>query len=161
MGPPITKGLVTPRGKSSWARWLLALVTTLIAGFLLYQYYLAQPLQEAILAEIPLGSEVKRLRSLAQERGVVGGNVMRWIPSSGTGPDRDDIQLRVDGVIIKTDFGLFRQENLGEYSSWSPSREEEADFSGEVMFFVGDSVMLGFSYLHGKLVKKDWGYLPG
>lgn len=90
---------------------------------------------------------------------------MQWIRSTKTVPDREDIQLRVGGATNRTDFGVFELKDLGDYTDWNPSADDAEGFTGEIVFFVdqpfGNSSMVGFSYVDGRLVKKDWGYLPG
>ncbi len=57
------------------------------------------------------------------------------------------------------------QKDLGDYDHWDPSVETEKHFTGEIVFFVkrglSDLVVIGFMFVDGQLVKKDWGFLPG
>jgi hypothetical protein len=115
---------------------------------------------ERLMASVPLGSGLSRLGEARRSGIVTGGRVMRWLPSPKGSPDRSDIQLRVDGATIRTEFGMFRQKDLGDYDVWTQDPGLAAGFSGEVVLFT-DSVQMGFVYIKGRLVKKEWGHLPG
>jgi hypothetical protein len=119
-----------------------------------------------IMARVPIGSDLDRLYlSVGKDRRAKPGDVMLWIPSSAKNPDFSDYQPRRHGVTIRTDFGMFRQKNLGNYSDWSPTEELRTRFTGDIDFFVdngqAETRALTFTYMNGKLVSKDWGFLPG
>lgn len=144
----------------------LRLVTLMaLVGIALGVVSCGPPAHERILAGVPIGSDLSGPKSVAQSRDVRPGSVMQWMASTQSAPDRSDIQLRTDGVTISTEVGMFRQKDLGDYSNWHPDQALSGHFTGEVVFFLdrgfADSIMIGFTYVDGRLKKKDWGYLPG
>lgn len=121
-------------------------------------------IQERLLASVPLGSPVTSLRSIRNCDAVRGGSVMQWRPEAVGTPPLSDIQIRLDGEIIETEFGKFMQKDLGDYDHWDPSGEAEKHFTGEIVFYVERGLsylVIGFMFVDGQLVKKDWGFLPG
>lgn len=123
----------------------------------------SSPNLQSVLSRVAIGSSIEELNSIARMRNVRSGDIMQWLPTNRF-PDRSDIQLRQDGVIIRNEFGVFLQKNVGMFSERA-SNMLPSQFTGEVVFFLdrsfSDGVVLGFTYIDGKLVKKDWGYLPG
>lgn len=117
-----------------------------------------------ILSLMPIGSSVKDLKDVRESEGVEPGRVMMWVETDDP-PTRNDVQIRRNGVVISTQFGIYLQRNLGPYDSWKPTDDEVERFTGEVQFYVsrplGNLILIGFTFVSGKLVQKDWGYLPG
>lgn len=118
---------------------------------------------ERIIASVPIGTRLSDLDGYLMRWKLDSGDVMQWSPTSGS-PDREDIQIRREGVKIRTEFGTFLQKDLGSYENWGAGTEERNDFTGEITFFHHphwNAEIIGFTFIRGKLVQKDWGYLPG
>jgi len=151
--------------KKAVVRWTIISACVAAACFVLYEciaYNLR--IHERLLASVPLGSPVTRLRAIRNCDAVTGGSVMQWRPEAIGTPPLAEIQIRLDGEIIETEFGKFMQKDLGDYDHWDPSVESEKHFTGEIVFFLErglSNLVIGFMFVDGQLVKKDWGFLPG
>jgi len=57
------------------------------------------------------------------------------------------------------------QNELGSFDDWRRRAHVHDEFSGEITFThgygFGSYDLLVFTYLNGKLVRKDYGHLPG
>jgi hypothetical protein len=116
---------------------------------------------ERFLARVPLGSSVGEVKSIVRKDPDIweSGTVMQWIPA----PDQeaDEFAPRKEGAALRTDFGVFRQKDLGKLPEWHPDPSFEAEFSGEIGLYVErGSIALGASvrlhFINGRLVKKSW-----
>ena len=148
-------GLVSRRGR-------FVMLTTFLAvagAFAVVWAKGRRPAPEEILSRVELGSSLDALEPVRRDDRMHGGKVMRWIGPLRQEPDRSDLQLRVDGVTIRTEFGVFRQKDVGDFDLWRQGNADKSRFSGEVVMFT-DWEAIWLTFLQGRLVKKDWGYLP-
>jgi hypothetical protein len=114
---------------------------------------------EKLMASVPLGSSVRDLR-VAVRKGDHAGRVFQWIPSPEGVPESESIRIRMDGVTIRTEYGVFRQKLLGDYDHWYPTQELETQFTGEIYFLVEvgllqDMTGVSFTYIDGRLMSKE------
>ena len=104
-----------------------------------------------ILSRVPLGSKLIDLDKYVGDFGLTPGDVMQF-GSFGNQHDTFSGEASVE-------------RNLGRYDKWRASMSERERFSGRILFYLGDVLMnmklLQFTYMNGKLIKKDWGNLPG
>lgn len=96
-----------------------------------------------LLDRMPLGAEVRDLEPLLNEESVRGSAAIET--------------QRKKGVI--------HQVELGDFHALRHSRIDESKFTGKIILFVeepfSDSIGLWFIYVDGRLVDKQWGFLPG
>lgn len=138
---------------------VIVLITTIIFAFLL-MVNRRTPHYKDVLSKVPLGTEVSSLNDLAKMEMTWGGSVVQWtVPSSPIAQPSEKHHL------VKNDFGTFQQKALGDYANWHPTDEERMKFSGVVLLFLdqgfSNSVVLEFTFVNGRLIKKDWNLMPG
>lgn len=119
-----------------------------------------RPNPKAIIAQIPIGSQLSELdRYLPKfyENSVVVEWGTNQKARRGTGSRHDK-------------YGAFDTRNLGPYDGWSAEWGERERFTGEIQFFhhsavIPDDLAPSFSidlvYIDGVLKEADYGYLPG
>lgn len=129
-----------------------------------------QPHHQRLMAGIHLGSGVRSLDAIYLDPSVWQGDVRLWIAAPDSLRHRSDTQLKAGGQVFLTEYGAFRKKDLGSYSRWRRSAVNIERFTGEVIFFIhqpfceapfGNSVAIAFTYVDGRLMRKDWGFLPG
>lgn len=114
---------------------------------------------QVLLSRIPFGTDVGSISRLVEAHDFWGGEVVEWIS-----PDSLEHSPQLERT-ISTRYGTFCVRNLGNSVSWNPSMAARRHFSGEVTLYLNrsfsDSVCLALTFIDGKLVEKDWGYIPG
>lgn len=149
--PPETRGFR--------ATTLLWLILSIFAGALWYACFLAPPLAKSLVARIPIGSGVESLTSVSNNDSIRDSQVIQWIPLSRSPGGVLSVRPTVDGATKKTNPAIHHKD-LGSFETWSPPRNLRDTFTGEVMFFTKDEILV-FRFDHGKVVEKGWGNLPG
>jgi hypothetical protein len=96
-----------------------------------------------ILSKLAIGSSVASVEPLLSLAYVRGSSVRR--------------QVRSEGV--------YRTEELGDYRSPKATKSLKGPFTGEVTLFIdglfGNDTAILLKFRNGRLIEKDWGYLPG
>ena len=114
---------------------------------------------KAVLSPIPVGSKLSELdKYLTKFNG--GSMVQEWV-SVGA---KDSPEHRT------TKYGSFYVRDLGEYGTWSATKEERDAFKGELLFFhrstvipddLAPSYVFSLIYVSGVLKDKDYGHITG
>lgn len=134
------------------------------SGCCAWQVVEGQKVRPRIMAAVPLGTNLDHLEYVLRENGLEG-QVMQWLPPSNVPPSLRD---KHDGTsaLVQTPYGEFRRRKRGDLSNWDADDKSRTTFQGTItaLFvppFLQDSIGMEFTYINGKLVKKDWGYGPG
>lgn len=105
---------------------------------------------------VPMGSKLtdldRHFTMLPDSR----GEVTEWLP--GNRP------VKAGEERVTNEHGTFNARSLGDYDGWTATPEERNRFTGEILFFHHGSTSADVNsviYRRGKLVQKDWGFLPG
>ena len=109
-----------------------------------------------LLNDMQLGSGPSALKRVIDNSSVYEIEFVRWERIRDASDPRDRVQ---------TDFGRFHAMPIPESSDAIRNFYEDDSFSGQVrcymVRFIEDGVVMVFTYVDGRLVNKDYGYLPG
>lgn len=110
-----------------------------------------------LVKSVPKGSMLTDLDRYLHRGAGSTGEVTEWTPAPPQLPGDNEPRV-VNG------YGNFKERSLGSYDAWNASAEERNRFTGQITFTdVGStsSDVNTLVYRKGKLVGKDWGFLPG
>lgn len=103
-----------------------------------------------LLGKVKVGSSVRELEILRNDRKIWASKVYLWIPASASGPG-----------VIETPVGRYKRRDIGGYDLKTIGPK----FTGRIHFFVErgfyDDVVLDFEFIDGFLRIKGWGIVPG
>ena len=138
-------------------RVLLGAASAIIISLLLWAFMNIGSAPHDTVTPVPLGSKLSELDRYLHRGAGSEGKVTQWIPARITAGNP------VYNEFYK-EFGMFIPKKLGSYDEWKASSEERDKFTGEIQFIHWSSTsddVNTFIYINGKLLKKDWGFLPG
>ncbi len=125
--------------------------------------------------KVPPGSRLSELDQLYPADLRREGRVVQWLPIGPnaiatadryTTEEKSFLESRgltPFGSRIDNDFGVFEAWYLGTYADWTASQEERDSFTGEISFFRHGwrPDVNTLIYVKGRLVKTEYGFLPG
>ncbi|MBX3119995.1 MAG: hypothetical protein KF784_13095 [Fimbriimonadaceae bacterium] len=110
-------------------------------------------------------------QALFRYEGSAPHNVVDYVPYSTKLSDLDRYLIRgigsegeVEGTILEPDGSGKKVEVKEDYDRWKATPEERARFTGKITFYhmgTTSTDVNEFVFQDGKLVDKDWGFLPG
>lgn len=113
-----------------------------------------------LLSQVPMGSSPGALDRMAQRSPIWGGTVVEW-----AAPPAQVLKGIAKRARVTTEHGTYYQVELGEYGEWSKSHHSKASFTGVITLYMdrrwSEPVALQFTFIAGRLVKKEWGLMPG
>jgi hypothetical protein len=111
----------------------------------------------ALYKAVSVGASLEELRLAHRRTAVTPEDVHRWTERALT--DR-----RSGEWFIETEHGFFTREHLGTFGRDVPPSSDDG-FTGTICFehgkFFSDTLIVEFTFFKGRMVAKDWGYLPG
>jgi hypothetical protein len=105
---------------------------------------------------VPMGSELADLDRHFVKLPVSKGEVTEWLPANRP--------VKAGEERVTNEHGTFIARSLGDYDGWNATPEERNRFTGEILFFHHGSTSADVNvvtYRQGKLIHKEWGFLPG
>jgi hypothetical protein len=113
-----------------------------------------------LMEDIPVGTSLSDLKSTLGKRAVDWIDVHLWIPAERRDPRNYG---RIDGSTIRNKHGIFRRKVISKQID--SSGIEESPFTGQILVYLdrsfADHALVIFTLVRGRVVEKDWGYLPG
>ena len=118
----------------------------------------ADPVAVSIVERVPLGSGIDALEVVKNDSEIRNSSVVQWLQVSPPRTRQSSGPSLPDGKNANPP--SFHRKELGVYSYWGLHARVGDDFTGEVMFFTLNEIIV-FTFTKGKLVRKGWGFLPG
>lgn len=147
-------------------KWILGIAVMLpclwLALFVSLYSCERPPEAPVILKSLPMGVGVDEVEPVRRKWELTSGDVVEWLDdeSKRTLPVHPDNSAKV-----QTPYGKFWRQYWGEYAQWRPTQQQKESFTGTITFIhergFANWESIHLTFIRGRLVKSEWGEMPG